>query len=464
MPKLNKLLVTSIIADIRECVHVSNEIYSWLGDIEHLSWKFPTKTAKDINAMEIVKEHEGTAGEFYILLLELAYDRIHFVLRLIVEFMDKFRLADEFFKEVSCVSRSKQISLASLLRLVWDRMKTMPDSISRHMVVFSVDCSRDECRNDIYEKTQWAVMSRLTKGIGTDIETALRIARESNLRSQAAREDHEHKIRDLRASLTMREKRTEELQADNSGLKDLLRNGRFLRLGTRCTTQIFKRLRVNEISGGIESGTELVRTSLFIEALIFTAREELEEERRGNDVLKRQNETLKETLGDIRRQMSMLAGENKILQSQAVALAESKFELEKTVIGLGKEIDDIRDARLESERNTRTLLDESRKENDCLKEEYEGKVEKLRQEVAFLSGKKREDEKDANGDSMVGTIEDAIVLKPEDDPVADMTQQLISNREKIEMLTRQNERLTKTLSRLRKYRLTNIVDNVDRRK
>lgn len=125
-------------------------------------------------------------------------------------------------------------------------------------MVFSVDCSRDECRNDIYEKTQWAVMSRLTKGIGTDVETALRIARESNLRSQAARQDHEHKIRDLRASLTMREKRTEELQADNSGLKDLLRNGRFLRLGTRCTTQIFKRLRVNEISGGIESGTELV--------------------------------------------------------------------------------------------------------------------------------------------------------------------------------------------------------------
>lgn len=34
------------------------------------------------------------------------------------------------------------------------------------------------------------------------------------------------------------------------------------------------------------------------------------------------------------------------------------------MIGLGKEIDDIRDARLDSERNTRTLLDESRKEND----------------------------------------------------------------------------------------------------
>ncbi|KAK1128123.1 hypothetical protein K0M31_003608, partial [Melipona bicolor] len=146
MPKLNKLLVTSIIADIRECVHVSNEIYSWLGDIEHLSWKFPTKAAKGINAMEIVKEHDGTAGEFYILLLELAYDRIHFVLRLIVEFMDKFPFVEDFFSEAGCVTRSNQISLASLLRLVWDRLKTMTDSMSRRMVSRVNICKRDSSR------------------------------------------------------------------------------------------------------------------------------------------------------------------------------------------------------------------------------------------------------------------------------------------------------------------------------
>ncbi|XP_012347132.1 alkaline phosphatase-like isoform X3 [Apis florea] len=103
----------------------------------------------------------------------------------------------------------------------------------------------------------------------------------------------------------------------------------------------------------------------------------------------------------------------------------------------------------------RNILREAGKDSIQLKEEYEGKVEKLRQEVALLSGKKREERiQDTNEDSMVGTIEDGTVLKPEDDPVADMTQQLISNREKIEMLSRQNERLTKTLSRLRKYRLT----------
>lgn len=65
-------------------------------------------------------------------------------------------------------------------------------------------------------------------------------------------------------------------------------------------------------------------------------------------------------------QRFIAAGENKILQSQAVTLAESKFELERTVIGLRKEMDDIRDACLESERNSRTLLHESRKEKDCV--------------------------------------------------------------------------------------------------
>ncbi|XP_076278404.1 uncharacterized protein LOC143208152 isoform X2 [Lasioglossum baleicum] len=134
MPKLNKFLATSIITDIKECVLVANEIYSWVGDIEHLSWKFPAKTAKDINAMEVVKEHNGTAGEFYILLLELAYDRVQFALRLMVEFMDKYPSVDGFFKEVACIKRSNQISLASLLRLVWNRLKTNPESISRHML------------------------------------------------------------------------------------------------------------------------------------------------------------------------------------------------------------------------------------------------------------------------------------------------------------------------------------------
>ncbi|XP_017763682.1 PREDICTED: uncharacterized protein LOC108553326 [Eufriesea mexicana] len=272
---------------------------------------------------------------------------------------------------------------------------------------------RDECRNDIYEKTQWAVMSRLTKGIGTDVETALRMAKESNLRIQAARRDHDQAIRELRTSLTMQEKRTDALQSEITGLKDLLEN----------------------------------------------AKEELEGERRSNSALKEQKETLKETLEDIRRHTSMLAGENNILQSQAVTLAESKLELERTVIGLRKEIDDTRDAYLETERRSTALLDESRKVNDSLKEEYEEKLEKLQREIVSLRSQisdKKDNERTKNGDDggSVETIQDGTILKPRDDPVADMTQQLVSNREKIEMLSRQNDRLSKTLCRLKEYRLT----------
>lgn len=93
-----------------------------------------------------------------------------------------------------------------------------------------------------------------------------------------------------------------------------------------------------------------------------------------------------------------------------------------------------------------------------LKEDYEGTVARLRQEIASLRdslisiGRENERARNANDGGTIKTNRDDTVLKPEDDPVADMTQQLISNREKIEMLSRQNDRLSKTLCRLREYR------------
>lgn len=77
MPGLNSCLITSIIADVEESVCIASaEIYLSFGGIGHLSWKFPTKTVKDINAVKIVKRHECSAGEFDVLPLELAYDRL----------------------------------------------------------------------------------------------------------------------------------------------------------------------------------------------------------------------------------------------------------------------------------------------------------------------------------------------------------------------------------------------------
>ncbi|KAG7212351.1 hypothetical protein KM043_012672 [Ampulex compressa] len=232
MPKLNKSLIATFIEDIRECVCVADEIYFLVGKIEHLSWKFPTKTANDINAMEIVERQKGTAGEFYILLLELAYDRLHFVLRLMLEFVDRYPFVDDFREEVGSIERSNHASLATILRLTWNRLKTVRESISRDSVLNTVSSSgrkvsrgsqagsalsycescslaseailalinaierafeenklisaaaaeRARSRADIYERTQWAAMSRLAMGIGQDIGTVLGMMRGNDSR------------------------------------------------------------------------------------------------------------------------------------------------------------------------------------------------------------------------------------------------------------------------------------------
>ncbi|CAK9798528.1 hypothetical protein ANTPLA_LOCUS1638 [Anthophora plagiata] len=186
---------------------------------------------------------------------------------------------------------------------------------------------------------------------------------------------------------------------------------------------------------------------------------------------------MKETLEDTRRQMSMLAGENNILQSQVVTLAESKLELERTVIRLRKEIVDTRDAYLETERCARALLDESRKENvtiehiqhnrkfsrKCFSLSTSGKsITSLR--LLFWNKKANERTKSVNDNGSIKGIQGANVLKPEDDPVADMTQSRILNRAKIELLSRPNKRLSKTLCRQREYRLTGQTTTNDSNK
>ncbi|KOX73005.1 hypothetical protein WN51_01373 [Melipona quadrifasciata] len=459
--------------------------------------------------------------------------KIHFVLRLIVEFMDRFPFVEDFFSEAGCVTRSNQISLASLLRLVWDRLKTMPDSMSRRTVknsgneagtmrfeaskvsqssqasssvnycesctlageailqainaieqvflenkLISVAATeREECKNDIYEKTQWAVMSRLTKGIGTDVETALRMANESSLRAQAAGRDHEQMIRQLRASLTTQEKRTNALHAENLELKKLVENGRhFLFMQTREDFH-FGACRYKNI---VVTACACCSTKLFLSVLrLADIGESRSHDKKSQEILRHAIELQKPSLiltvqygphqgPHLGRKVwdTLDAGENNILQSQAVALAESKLELEKTVIGLRKEIVDTRDAYLETERRCRALLDESCKRNesvrfarpitishlagirrsklrygtsmindgDCsrMKEDHEGAVARLQREIASLRESLISIGRENDGGTIKTSRGDA-VLKPEDDPVADMTQQLISNREKIEL-------------------------------
>ncbi|XP_015173947.1 PREDICTED: uncharacterized protein LOC107065104 [Polistes dominula] len=114
-----------------------------------------------------------------------------------------------------------------------------------------------------------------------------------------------------------------------------------------------------------------------------------------------------------------------------------------------------RDACPETERALRILLTELERENHSIKMEYRVKVEELERKLEEM--KNREIVKIYDTERNEGELYEETILMPGDDPELDMTRQLISNRQKIELLQRQNERLSKTLNRLKEYRLTTIT-------
>ncbi|XP_076279074.1 uncharacterized protein LOC143208488 [Lasioglossum baleicum] len=284
-------------------------------------------------------------------------------------------------------------------------------------------------------------MSRLTRGIETDVGTALARMRESNLKTEAARKVHEETIRNLRASLTRQEERSDVFQAINSELDNALENGRLLESAKPALFNGFCFITIRRLVPEISSYKGSVK-------------EELEKTNQAKVIKEREYEQLKNTLESTRRIVAVLTTGNNILQSQTGTLAESKLELERTVIRLRKEAIETRDAYLETERHVRTLLDETRQENNSIKDEHRREVEKLQHEMELLRvgiANQQDDMILKNMDennSLKGFRKEGV------DPIADMTRQLDTNREKIEVLTRQNERLSKTLQRLKDYRLS----------
>ena len=68
-----------MVSEVEDLDFLANELFVRLdktdGDRKHLSWKFASTEAIKVDTMGILKGYNGSAGEMYILLLELAYDR-----------------------------------------------------------------------------------------------------------------------------------------------------------------------------------------------------------------------------------------------------------------------------------------------------------------------------------------------------------------------------------------------------
>ncbi|XP_033230598.1 interaptin-like [Belonocnema kinseyi] len=470
MPRLNTPIVLSIINDIKELVFVSNELYSWIGDIEHQSWKFPTKSGRNINVLEIVELHRGSAGEMYILLLELAYDRINFVLRLIIEFMDIYPSVEDFTKEMKNVKRPKYMSIAALIRLIWDRLKRFPDSISKKMAKMKgVDsesfvekisrstqavgdrgcfkhcrsCSlaastildlingieatfleyklhsaaaeqRELSKFGLWDKSQWAVMSKLAEAINQDVRIILELVRDNARINESVKRDRDNTVKRIQVDMKNKISEFDKLKVKNVELKKEIKS--------------------------------------------VTA--ELEEMQKNKLEMNQKNLELTSALQEARKNMSVLADCNQLVQNQLVEISDTKIALERTIQALKTELDLKEEKCVEIEKLQGSIM-ELEKENKFIKTEFECKIEQLATNCLTSRNNQNcrctaSDEKlIKSNSSSYSQVKKAV--KSDDNPEADMTQQFNSNQQKIKELVRQNERLSKTLDRLREHRLREIV-------
>ncbi|XP_043664632.1 intracellular protein transport protein USO1-like [Vespula pensylvanica] len=294
---------------------------------------------------------------------------------------------------------SCNIASETILRMI----NAIRSAFHENKLISAVAEERDLLKGDIYEKTQWAVMRRLAAAIEMDVKTTFEMMQGNDMKREAIKRNYEEKLNSLEAELSRKGTDFELLRGENFQLEDRIENVK-----------------------------------------------------RNFNALKEKNFQLEETkerltieLKDTRIKLERTAESWDILQSQIVKLAENKLELENSVRGLTEKIVDTRSACLETERALRILLTELQRENDSIKKEYRVKLEKLETELK-TEMKYREIEKEPEAVRSEGLYEER-VLMPGDDPVLDMTRQLISNRRKIEHLQRQNERLSKTLNRLREY-------------
>ncbi|XP_024945854.1 uncharacterized protein LOC112495110 [Cephus cinctus] len=291
------------------------------------------------------------------------FNRIHLVLRLVLEFMDKYPFVEDFLKDMKNVKRPHNLTLSTAIHLLWTRLKTIPESLSRNLTKTEVEpkhgmaftkmskstqssgslgtcesCSmagrtiielirgmdlvlrenelistaaaeRELTKLDLFEKTQWSVMSRLMAAINQDARMILDLMRETSLKSEATRSELENQVKNLEAELLLRKVESSASESRNvktaSRLKDVL--------------------------------------------------QELENLRNEGSLARERNMEMSNSCKIAQTRISLLEECNRILQYQTVAVAECKRSVEKS----------LKECREEKE-NLGVLLRVSHNENNAV--------------------------------------------------------------------------------------------------
>ncbi|KAK6637947.1 hypothetical protein RUM44_008370 [Polyplax serrata] len=132
MAKANVILLNSILWNLREITKLADEIKKLCGDVDCSSWRYPLISCSDLEILKLLQNNKNLDNYTYI--LELTYDRLLYVFNLIIKYMESYDSLEKFRPEKN-VRRPKTLSLASLLCMMWDRIKAQMEGANATLSV-----------------------------------------------------------------------------------------------------------------------------------------------------------------------------------------------------------------------------------------------------------------------------------------------------------------------------------------
>ncbi|KAL0272290.1 UNVERIFIED_CONTAM: hypothetical protein PYX00_005326 [Menopon gallinae] len=120
MSKVNSYLLNSLTWNLGQMTNLIKMVRARVGDIKFPSWRHPLLSCGELDAFRLLEETKDC--DRYTYLLELTFDRLLYILNLIINYLEGCNALAKF-KPGKNVERPSNLSMASLLFMIWERIQ-----------------------------------------------------------------------------------------------------------------------------------------------------------------------------------------------------------------------------------------------------------------------------------------------------------------------------------------------------
>lgn len=106
--------------NLREMTNLIKLLRSNVEDVQISSWRHPLMTCGELDVLRLLEDNKDS--DRYTYLLELTFDRLLYILNLIINYLEGCNDLAKF-KPGKNIERPSNLSMASLLYMIWDRIQ-----------------------------------------------------------------------------------------------------------------------------------------------------------------------------------------------------------------------------------------------------------------------------------------------------------------------------------------------------